>query len=123
MDNLVTCEGCEQEVPPDIAWGPDGDGIYLCPPCAYSHLEGEIPEWQSIETAPKDGTEIDIWINPSTGGEGRRVANTWWCQHLLMWFAFHDMDNPPMLQGMLCPQPIKGIATHWMPLPDPPEEV
>lgn len=31
-------------------------------------------EWQSIETAPKDGTSIDIWVRNFVVGEGGKVT-------------------------------------------------
>lgn len=55
--------------------------------------------WQSIETAPKDGTIIDVW----TQKDGRIPNVYWdgedWVSMYLMW---------------------SGIPTHWMPLPEPP---
>ena len=50
--------------------------------------------WQSIETAPKDGTPIDLWV-PGIG----RVTEEWW-----------DDDS----------WGVPGKPTHWMPLPDAP---
>lgn len=41
---LLDCESCGTHVGSDIAWGPDGDGVYLCPPCAYEHLSDIIAE-------------------------------------------------------------------------------
>ena len=57
----------------------------------------EAMQWQSIETAPKDGTPIDLW---HTGKF--RCENCWWDG---AWIGAPD-DN----------------VTHWMPLPNPPEE-
>ena len=59
-------------------------------------------EWQPIETAPMDGTDI------------------------LLGFARHD--RPPVVAGWFdcwaeydCQNIVKGTPTHWMPLPPAPE--
>ena len=56
--------------------------------------------WQPIETAPKDGTRVLLWIEPV------KIA---------MPFAWQDGrwmgDDYPL--NMAWP-------THWMPLPEPP---
>lgn len=72
-------------------------------------------DWQPIETAPKDGTVIDLWIN------GARWTDCWWqvgnrLHPLDGWYSdaldcgdadwFCDDQQP----------------THWMPLPAPPHE-
>lgn len=60
-----------------------------------------MSEWQPIETAPKDGTEILVFddgayiVTPWIEGDDQ---SGWW-------------DN-----GFMDPPP-----THWMPLPAPPE--
>lgn len=60
--------------------------------------------WQPIESAPKDGTIIDLWARGLTGM--RRVAD---CQvRNGEWYCRAHFD-------------IVRHATHWMPLPDPPE--
>lgn len=51
--------------------------------------------WQPIETAPKDGTVIDLWY-PDFG----RLADQW-----------YDADDG----WFVAPNP-----THWMPIPEPP---
>lgn len=52
---------------------------------------GVLPQWQPIETAPKDGTVFDIWV----AGAGR-IVNV---KHAR---AYHG-------------------ATHWQPRPEAPQ--
>ena len=84
---------------------------------AINALEKTLPVWQPIETAPKDGTLIDVW-------DGRiRVADVRWCQESL-WSA---QDRRSLKTGFCVNDPEYGWCllenpTHWMPLPAPPEE-
>lgn len=57
-------------------------------------------KWQPIETAPVDGTEILV-------AEDRYVTVARWC-------GFYWGDGLSLM-GSIGP-------THWMPLPEPPEE-
>lgn len=66
--------------------------------------------WQPIETAPQDGRSIMLWIS---AGETRAhcfapvsitAGGQWW-----------DDSTGDQIK------PIKE-ATHWMPLPEPPEQ-
>jgi len=63
-------------------------------------------EWQPIETAPKDGSEILLW-------HGRRNIGGWQEHH-------HDMRHPQrpcwVINGGYVVSP-----TLWMPLPEPPQ--
>lgn len=77
--------------------------------------------WQPIETAPRDGSNVIVWDN-----ESRLPA-------VASWHWFGDME---LMQG--CWEADKAIyyadyskvydnldtrhVTHWMPLPEPPEE-
>lgn len=67
-------------------------------------------EWLPIESAPKDGTEIDVWC-PDTDLElpGFRIANVWWCGADRKWRAYGDGRMRWVTQ-----------PTHWQPLPAPP---
>ena len=62
-----------------------------------------MSEWKRIDTAPKDGTEIDIWVQNSI----RRIAKVHWDQKFGMWANHEDVSCNP---------------THWMPIPEPPKE-
>lgn len=77
--------------------------------------------WQPIETAPKDGTRIDLWM-PS----GRRVPNCFWGkpEHSCGEYEGycdscpdHDgwIDSEDFMSGYTDEEP-----THWMPLPSSP---
>ena len=69
-------------------------------------------EWRPIETAPRDGTRIDIWgTNPD--GSGCRVANVCWGP-VADWMGRERADWQHYHVDAFTP-------THWMPLPSPPE--
>lgn len=66
------------------------------------------PEWRPIESAPKDGGEVDLWA------DGKRVTNARfldgeWKAWML---AYHES-----IWGYW---PIHNEPTHWMPLPGAP---
>jgi hypothetical protein len=74
------------------------------------------PQWQPIETAPKDGTVILI-NNPNKYGPNKKPYKY---QVLMAWYYTRKYE-----QGTIeywdtfnnChPKP-----THWMPLPEPPK--
>lgn len=89
----------------------------------------ETVGWQPIETAPKDGTQIDIWVEPDAGSihgpshyKAHRQANAFWCDR--------DPTDPfdkTGSEGWWCrladkfAHEMSWKATHWMPLPEPPE--
>ena len=77
-------------------------------------------EWRDIETAPKDGTVVDLWCTRvhCHGDEQQvRKCNVHW----------GDMAN--MFTGEVYPGWV-GLGeiyatnepSHWMPQPDPPKE-
>jgi hypothetical protein len=61
-------------------------------------------KWQRIETAPKDGTKVLLWDGMITTGE--------WCENPHPW-----NDGKWWIEG----GQITGNPTHWMPLPEKPE--
>lgn len=63
--------------------------------------------WQPIETAPKDGTIIDLWRN------GERLTGYRWKEQARNTGFFEGIPY-----GLSCVRD----ASHWMPLPVPPQE-
>jgi hypothetical protein len=77
--------------------------------------------WQPIETAPRDGTLIDLWgsCKDSVGRWEGRFPNCHWgkvsdrCGGHFTWMDDEDWGMDSEAYG--------AIITHWMPLPEPPE--
>ncbi len=72
----------------------------------YLHPAPSVPEWQPIETAPKDGTVVLL------AGCRKPVAAAWLEDEIDYWHVDDNKLGPFALRG---PAP-----THWMPLPKPP---
>jgi hypothetical protein len=70
-------------------------------------------QWRPIETAPRDGTVIDLWRVFHPSGTDERFCNCHWCEGewrmrggiAIEW----DWDNESC------------VVTHWMPQPEPPK--
>ena len=75
-------------------------------------LRAQIPEWQPIETAPRDGTVILIWANRS-----KRIV-------IAKPHVNYDGGNPE--EDWTWQEAAGGmygiIATHWMPTPPEPDQ-
>lgn len=72
--------------------------------------------WQPIETAPKDGTDILVWYSGA-------VRVTRWYVHYMN--GHPDLRRAPewdqdVMYGPSYYGPME--PTHWMPLPQPPEQ-
>lgn len=79
-------------------------------------MEIEVSEWQSIETAPKDGTPVDLWCrrnwNPPVTHE-RRV-DCYWCNTHGRW---RTQDKLHFVEETF----VQYLTpTHWMRPPAPP---
>jgi len=76
------------------------------------------PGWQGIETAPKDGTEVDLWVHVLHGGSPRRVPDCAW-KHLADgpdWYTRGDRGWEALGAIWLYP-------SNWMPLPATPSQI
>lgn len=78
-----------------------------------------MSDWQPIETAPKDGTTILIFLprmkNPICLGR-------WWDKVELEHGVETYRRAEWMRNGMPAMSTLKFEPTHWMPLPEPPRE-
>lgn len=81
-------------------------GLWLCKKAkSYDTKYTRVHGWRDIETAPKDGTSVDIWC-------GFRMTRHFYC-------VYHEetdtwLDN---IGGKV------RKPTHWMPSPTPPEKI
>jgi hypothetical protein len=69
---------------------------------------GQNTGWQPIETAPKDGTPVDIW---ERGFYGQRLTNMRRCD-----LGNNNIFYEAIISGPACVRDV----THWMPIPNPP---
>lgn len=72
----------------------------------------QVP-WQSIKTAPRDGTEVDLWCRSPgfSGGGYARIPDCWFSDG--KWWRY-DANGDDQ-----CRERVHN-ATHWMPRPPPP---
>ena len=65
--------------------------------------------WLPIETAPKDGTVIDLWNNGDRYADAKWLRGEW---------CYLGLDGFDVMNWV----PLGGRTTHWMPLPATPSE-
>lgn len=97
-DDLI-CDEFNRSYPEEIIFNPDYEFHY--PP---KTRPSQVMTWQPIETAPKDGTVIDLWY-PTT--KPNRLINCRWYKKHKYWgtLAAHKSDHIETR----CESP-----THWM---------
>jgi hypothetical protein len=75
----------------------------------------EMSKWQSIETAPSDGTRILTYNVTPTYDEDTRKTENVYAISVAYWLFGAWMEYPA------APRFVQGqVHTHWMPLPDVP---
>ena len=72
-------------------------------------------QWRLIDTAPKDGTPVDLWITPPKGmitgtGPGR-CPDCWYSSG--KWWRYDEQYGDDQCRSEV------HNATHWLPLPSP----
>lgn len=76
-----------------------------------------MSEWQLIDTAPKDGSEVCLGVFLSWGEQSKErdnplIGNGFY--HTGAWFWKNGVWRNRLAQYLHKP-------THWMPMPEPPE--
>lgn len=73
---------------------------------------GEEGKWRDIESAPFDGTPVDLW-----GSHGRWTSARWKDGHPGKWVRFsHGKGRVPVFHSRA-----ESEFTHWMPIPAGPD--
>ena len=81
-----------------------------------------MADWQPIETAPKDGTLIDLW-HTEGGAFGSRIADAYWAEGRFRDGGYNRWEAgwAAPLHGMCCEDGlVHGKVTHWRALPEAP---
>lgn len=84
-------------------------------------------EWQPIDTAPKDGTTIDLWIMTQWGSfrlpDCKWGVSDWHRAGEEGWIFERRDDSEPHRDAWndVCYVYGEENPTHWMPLPEPPK--
>ncbi|MDE2019724.1 MAG: DUF551 domain-containing protein [Patescibacteria group bacterium] len=73
-------------------------------------------QWQPIETAPKDGTKIDLFVMSTASGRGGRIPDCVWQSHKNKWKSHWFHGN-----GFEATRVSWFEPTHWRPIPEPPK--
>lgn len=80
-----------------------------------------MSEWQDIASAPKDGSEVDLWT-VNGRGDGLRVVDAYW--NGARWIdPIGDHGDPAPVEiapNPQRPQAYSCRATHWMRAPGAP---
>ena len=74
--------------------------------------------WQPIETAPKDGTVVDLWIR-AKDHEFRAEDMRWDSDRITGEIGWIDDGTDAILHRAY--GGVEMAPTHWMPLPEPPK--
>lgn len=73
-----------------------------------------MSDWQPIETAPKDGTRVNLWCK-RWRPDNDSFSHRWFPD--CYWTKGDSMTNH---NARWVNMDTAWFATHWMPLPEPP---
>lgn len=83
-----------------------------------------MSEWQPIETVPRDGRMVLLWVRAVRYGEdddGRQFESDCSGVDFGQWCALLD-DGDGYVEAFASPHGDAQHITHWMPLPETPKE-
>lgn len=72
--------------------------------------ERQRDRWLTIDTAPRDGTKIDV-CRPSHGTWGERITDVWWSAQKKAWVHWGDTGFGSMGEARI------RNPSHWMATP------
>lgn len=78
---------------------------HFCQKCGDVWRRTMPSGWRPIATAPKDGTQVLVWVQWSLPNQ-RMILIAWWRPRHS---AYCDQEGEPL------------PASHWYPLPEPPK--
>ena len=80
---------------------------------AHSGGTDPVTDWQPIDTAPRDGTQVLLYVPQDTDDEMPSFIAQGWYESGIFDRRWYEAAG----ECVCDPQP-----THWMPLPAPPEQ-
>lgn len=75
-------------------------------------LRASQPQWQPIDTAPKDGSDVLAWGPRWKQPDYIHFRNGGWCE----WVGLDTGEWEPITFSE------SFLPTHWMPIPEPPKK-
>ena len=114
----------------DLAPGGDWEKLTLYQKTHFRRLAKAVMEsaddaaWRPIETAPKDGSYVDLWVI-NEDEKGRRIADAYFgpiphtCGEYGQYCDSFPEEGNFWIDGIFGHE-IYGDITHWQPLPSPP---
>jgi len=86
FDVVITCKQCSMSGPIfDDSPHKGDEAIEHNRAEAITAWNTRAPVWQDIETAPRDGTEVDLWVIGSDG-QAYRICDCRWSEVQKRWF-------------------------------------
>ncbi|WP_421565770.1 hypothetical protein [Ochrobactrum sp. EDr1-4] len=79
-----------------------------------------MSSWQRMESAPLDGTKVDLWRVHIENGDAERITDCWYSGGN---WLFDRNDMIGTVDGSSDQLEAYWLITHWMLPPAPPEDM
>lgn len=86
------------------------------------HRDNQMREWQTIETAPKDGTWILVYGEKYGDEDGPRFFVIKWVTNIGGVWEYIDSTTRKLVEKDWSGWSDNFAPTHWMPMPEPSKE-